>query len=342
MPHRRIVTPTVIALVLALVLALAALTPAAAQAPEIRLAKQYSMGYLQFNVMEEQKLIEKHARALGLGEVKVSWHMFNGPAAVNEALISGAIDIATGGTPGLLVLWGRTKGTAQEVRGISALSSQPFLLNSRDPAIKTIADFKPGDRIAVPAIKVSIQAIMLQMACAKAFGPNNFGKLDAQTVSMSPPDATTALLTGAGEFSSAFSVPPFQHQQLEKPGVHTVLNSYDVMDGPHSFTVAWATAKFREHNPALYKALFAAISEATAIVNQDRRAAAALWIKDSNSKLALDFVDRIVSGPQVRWTMVPENTMKFARFMGSNGMLKSPPESWRDYFFSEIHSADGS
>src|SRR5439155_457277 len=159
--------------------------------------------------------IEKHAKALGIPEVKVSWHTFNGPAAVNEALISGNIDIASGGVPGLLVLWARTKGTAQEVRGISALSSQPFLLNSRNPAVKTLADFKDTDRIALPAVKVSVQAIMLQMAAAKAFGAKEFGKLDALTVSMSPPDMTIALMTGKTEITAAFSVPPFQQQQLE-------------------------------------------------------------------------------------------------------------------------------
>src|SRR5262245_13544288 len=135
----------------------AATTTAAAQVPEIRLARQFSMGYLQFNVMEHQQLIEKHARALGIPEIKISWHTFNGPNAMNDALIAGTIDIAAGGTPGLLVLWARTKGTPQEVRGISAMSSQPFLLNTRNPAIKTIADFKDGDRIALPAVKVSVQ-----------------------------------------------------------------------------------------------------------------------------------------------------------------------------------------
>src|SRR5262249_21151672 len=163
-------------------------------AAEIRLARQYSMGYLQFNVMEHQQLIEKHAKALGIPDLKVSWITLNGPAAVNDALISGTIDIATGGVPGLLVLWSRTKGTPQEVRGISALSSQPFLLNSRDPAIKTVQDFKDTDRIAVPAIKVSVQAITLQMAAAKAYGIKAFDTLDPLTVSMSPPDATVALL----------------------------------------------------------------------------------------------------------------------------------------------------
>jgi ABC-type nitrate/sulfonate/bicarbonate transport system substrate-binding protein len=314
----------------------------AAQTPEIRLARQFSMGYLQFNVMEHQQLIEKHARALGLPEVKVSWVTFNGPAAVNEALLSGSVDIAAGGMPGLLVLWGRTKGTPLEVRGISAMSSQPFLLNTRNPAINTVTDFTAADRIAVPAVKVSIQAIALQMAAAKAFGPANFGKLDSLTVSMAPPDATIALLSGAGEIDAVFSVPPFQQQQLEKPGIRTVLNSYDVLDGSHSFTVAWTSARFREQNPVLYKAMMAAMTEATDIVNRDRRAAVALWIADSHSHLPLDFVDRVVSGPQVRWTMVPENTMKFARFMQTTGMLKTLPGSWQDYFFPEVHALGGS
>ena len=313
-----------------------------AQVPEIKLAKQFSMGYLQLNVMERDKLIEKHAKLLGIPEVKVSWLTFNGPAAVNEALLSESIDIASGGVPGLLLLWSKTKGTPQEVRGIAALSSQPFLLNSRDPNIKTIKDFKDTDKIAVPAIKVSVQAITLQMAAAKAFGQKEFTKLDTLTVSLSPPDATIALLSGKTEITAAFSVPPFQYQQLENPAIHTVLNSFDVMDGPHSFTVAWTSAKFRNKNPVLYKALIAALNEATDIVNKDKVAASALWIADSKSKLAPEMVAKIVAGPQVKWTMTPEATMKYADFMNSVGTIKVKAASWKDFFFPEVYDLKGS
>jgi NitT/TauT family transport system substrate-binding protein len=315
---------------------------AQAQVPEIRLAKQFSIGYLQLNVMEHQNLIEKHAKLLGIPQVKVTWQKFNGPAAVNDALLSGNLDIASGGVPGLLVLWAKTKGTPQEVRGISALSSQPFLLNSRDSGVKTIKDFKPSDRIAVPAVKVSVQAIMLQMAAAKTFGSKDFTKLDAQTVSMPPPDATIALLGGKSEITAAFSVPPFQYQQIEQPGIHTVINSFDVMGGSHSFTVAWTSKKFRDNNPVLYKALIAALKEATDIVNKDKAAAAAYWIEDSKSKLPPAMVDKIVSGPQVHWTMTPEATMKFADFMHSVGTLKVQASSWKDYFFPEVYDLKGS
>src|SRR5438309_544400 len=161
-----------------------------AQAQEVRIARQFSMGYLQFNVMEHEKLLEKHAAALGLKDVKITWATFNGPDAMNNALISDSIDIVAGGVPGLVTLWARTKGTANEVKGISALSSQPFLMNTREERIKSIADLKDTDRIAVPAVKVSVQAVALQMAAAKIFGQANYGKYDQLTVSMSPPDAT--------------------------------------------------------------------------------------------------------------------------------------------------------
>jgi NitT/TauT family transport system substrate-binding protein len=321
---------------------LAQALPAVAESGEIRLALQFSMGYLQLNVMQHQQLIEKHAKALGIPNAKVSWFKFNGPTAVNEALISGNVDIGSGGVPGLLTLWARTKGTPQEVRGIAALSSQPFLLNTSDPKIKTVADFKDSDRIAVPAVKSSVQALTLQMQAAKTWGAKEFEKLDHLTVSMTPPDATVALLKGGAQISAAFSVPPFQYMQLEDKNIHTVLNSFDVMGGSHTFTAIWTSAKFRDGNPLMYKAFLEALKEATAIVDKDRRLAAGYWIEDSKSKLPLDTAAKIVGGSQVHWTMTPENTIKFANFMASVGRLKVKPASWKDYFFPEIHDLKGS
>jgi len=184
--------------------------------------------------------------------------------------------------------------------------------------------------------------VTLQMAAAKLWGQASFGKLDPLTVSMSPPDATIALLSGSGEVNCVFSVPPFQQAQLDKPGIRTILNSYDVMDGSHTFTVAWTSARFRDKNPALYKALIAALKEATGIVDKDRKKAAGYWIEDVKSKLPPDKVTAVISGPQVRWTMTPEHTMKFATFMQSVGSIKEAPKSWKDMFFPEVHDLSGS
>ena len=317
-------------------------SPAHAETQEVRLAKQFSMGYVQFNILEHERLIEQHAKTLGLGDVKVTWATFNGPDAMNSALIAGSVDVVAGGVPGLVTLWAKTAGTAQEVRGISALSSQPFLLNTRNPNIKSVRDFTDADKIAVPAVKVSVQAVTLEMAAAQAFGKENYAKLDPLTVSLSPPDATIGLISGGGAFNSAFSVPPFQEQQLQHPEIHTVLNSFEVLGGPHTFTVAWTSRKFHDENPKLYRALIDALQEATEILNRNKPAAAALWIEDSKSKLPLDMVSGILAGPQVNWTLTPQHTMQYASFMAEVGSIKSKPESWKDLFFPEIHALPGS
>jgi len=313
----------------------------AAGAAEIRLAQQFSMGYLQFNVMKRDRLIEKYAAQRGLKDFKVSWQRFNGPVAMNEALLSGSTDIVSGGVPGLITLWDKTQGTSFEVKGICALSSQPFLLNTANPDIKSIKDFGERDRIAVPSIKVSVQAVLLQMAAAEAFGEANYARLDPLTVSMSPPDATIALLSGAGGVSSVFSVPPFQFQQLEQKNIHTVLSSFDVL-GPHTFTVAWTSARFRKDNPELYLAFLDAVKEATAIIATDPNGTAQSWIDDTGSKLPLEMVAKVVTGPGVEWTMTPAATMKFAKFMFKVGTTKHEPASWKDMFFPEIGSLNGS
>jgi ABC-type nitrate/sulfonate/bicarbonate transport system substrate-binding protein len=324
------------------VLSVVAATPAAAQVAEIRFARQFSMGYLQFNVMERHKLLEKHAKAMGLPEVKVVWATFNGPNAMNDALLSNSVDIVSGGVPGLLTLWAKTKHTPLAVKGITAFSSQPVLLNTRNPNVKAITDFNDQDKIAVPAVKVSLQAMLLQMAAAKQWGQSNYTKLDHLTVSMTPPDATVALMSGSAGVTSVFSVPPFQFQQLEDKAIHTVLNSYDVFGGEHTFTVAWTSSQFHDKNPQLYKALVAAFKEATEMLNKDLKSAAQYWAEDVKSKLPVEKVAAIASGSQVKWTMVPQNTMKFADFMAAVGSIKEKPANWKELFFPEIHDLPGS
>jgi NitT/TauT family transport system substrate-binding protein len=228
------------------------------------------------------------------------------------------------------------------VKGVTAFSSQPILLNTRKPKIKTLTDYTDKDKIAVPAVKVSVQAMMLQMAAAKQWGQANFSKLDPLTVGMSPPDATIALLSESSEITSVFSVPPYQYQQLEKAGIHTVLNSIDVFGGPHAFTVAWTSSQFHDKNPKLYKVLIDAFKEATEKLNKDVKPAAQYWADNVKSKMPVEKVAEIAAGKQVKWTMVPENTVKYAQFMHAVGSIKTMPASWKDLFFPEVHNLPGS
>ncbi len=330
---------SVVTILLACAAMIGAVAPAGAEVREVRLAKQYGLGYLPLIIMEEQHLVEKHAKAAGLGDIKVTWATLGGGGAVNDALLSGSVDYIASGVAPLIVLWDKSKGAA---KGVSALISTPNYLNTNNPAVKTVRDFTDKDRIALPTVKVSIQAIILQMAVAKEFGQENFSKLDRLTVSMKHPDAMAALLSNRSEVTGHLTSPPFMFQELDDKRVHTVLNSYDVLGGPHTFNVFTTTKAFHDNNPKTYAAVFAALEEAVAYINKNKKAAAETYRKASKTKESLDDLIKEISQPSLSYTTTPLNITRFSDFMYKTGTIKTKPNSWRDLFFSNVHGKQGS
>ena len=173
------------------------------------------------------------------------------------------------------------------------MNRQPAFLNTRNPNIKSMRDFTDNDRIALPAPKVSVQAIMLQMIAEKTLG--KFDALDKLTVGMSHPDGTAAMLSGKLEITSHFTSAPFQYQQLETPAIRKVLSSYDATDGPNTFSVVAATARWRDANPQAYQAVLAAIDEANAFIAKNPREAAEIFVKLESTKLPVAFIEKMIS-----------------------------------------------
>jgi NitT/TauT family transport system substrate-binding protein len=274
---------------------------------EVRIAKQFGISYLPLMVMEDQNLIEKHAKAAGL-DVKTNWLQFSGGAPINDALISGSLEFAGGGVGPMIVLWARTKGSLN-VRGVASLNSLPLYLNTVNPNVKTIRDFTDKDRIGLPAVRVSIQAITLQMESEKLFGMGQHGKLDNITVSMSHPDAMNAMMSGKSEITAHFGSPPFQNLQLQDAKVKRVLSNYEVLGGPCSFNFVWTTDKVRTQNPRVYKAFQDALAEAQAIITNDRNRAADIYMRVEKGAPPKDFVMSLLGDPQHEFTVVPKNTM---------------------------------
>jgi len=313
---------------------------ARAEVTELRIAQQTSVAFLQFNVMKHQNLVETYAARAGLPGVKVSYATFNGPDAMNDALLSGAVDIASGGPPGLVIIWTKTVGTARSVRGIAGLSRLPWLLNSRNSAVKTIRDFTEADKIAMPSVKSSSQAVLLEMAAAKEWGEANWDRLDPLTISMAPGDATIGLLSGGGGFNAAFTVPPFQYMQLKDPAVHTVLDSRDVI-GDSTSAFAWTTTAFHDANPKLMQALVDAIKEASTFIQTHPRDAAGFFVADSKARVTEAEILDILTAPGVSYDATPLAAMKWASFMARTSRGKNAPSSWKDLFFPEIHDLPG-
>jgi len=84
--------------------------------------------------------------------------------------------------PSLLTIWEKTRGTANEVKAVGTVSNGAMTLYSINPNVKTIADFTDKDRIAVPTVRLSFNAMMLQMAAEQLW--NDPHRLDHLTVAL--------------------------------------------------------------------------------------------------------------------------------------------------------------
>jgi NitT/TauT family transport system substrate-binding protein len=328
-----------IAAALGLAAAVAA-APAYAEG-KLRIAQQFGVVYLLLNVAQDQKLIEKHGQQLGV-PIEVDWIQLSGGNAINDALLSGSIDVAGAGVGPLLTIWDRTAGR-QNVKGVASLGNFPYYLVSTNPNVKTIADFGAKDRIALPAVTVSVQARILQMAAAKQWGTASYARLDRYTQSMPHPDAAAAVIAGGTEINSHFATPPFQEQELAgNAKAHIVLNSYDVQGGPSSSTVLYATEKYVKENPKTVRAFVDALDEAAKLVARNPELAADAYLRVTKAKIDRAFLLKVIRNPQIGFNVAPQNTLGLAKFMHAAGAIKKEPASWRDYFFEHPALAAGS
>jgi len=317
--------------------------PAAAQeATEIKLGRAFGVAQLPFMVMEHQKLVEKRLEGAGGTVPKVSWATLGGGNVLNDALLSGELHYAVAGTTAFLVPWARTRGTPNPFMGVAAMSSTPMLLLTRNPAVKSIADLTDADRIALPAVKVSIQAVTLQMAARQAFGRGNEFRLDPFTVSLPHPDATAALIGGRSEVNGHFSAAPFANRAMKSPEVKLILNSYDVVGPNTTLNVVYSTTRFRERNPITAKAVLGALEDAIALINADRRKAAEIYLEMTRERSTVEDLMEVLADPQITFTTTPINMMKYADFMHEIGTLRVKPADWKELFFADVHGLPGS
>ena len=327
---------TLIRIISGLVLSFALTAPAFAEVSELRVTHQPGLAYLPLIVMEHEKLVEKEAKKRGL-DLKVSWITFNSGGASADALLSGNVDLVTSGSTNLLLLWDKTGG---QVKGVAAAAAIPMLLLTRNPNVKTLKDFGPIDKIAVPTVRVSTQATVLQLAAEKTFGQNETHKLDPLTVALGHPDAFIALSSGK-EVDSHFSLPPYQEQELKIPGVHAVASSVDIVGGPASNGVVFGTTKFHDANPKTIAAFVAAVEDAETLIGKDKRKAAEIYLSESKEKLSVDQLVAILNEPNFVYSSTPHATLKLADLMVRAGTMKNKPASWKDYFFPEASNGPG-
>jgi len=298
----------------------------------LHISKQYGVNYLPLMVLEGHKLIEKNAKEVGLDDVKVEWVTLGGGNAATDALLSGSVDIIGSGVAPGIILWDRTKGAAKL---LATLDRSPLVFNTSNPKIKSIRDFTEKDKIAVPGVKVSIQAITLQIAAAKEFGKENYSKLDPWTVTLSHPDGLVALTSGKSEITAHMTNEPFATLELQNPNIHNIFTSFDVFGGPHTTILTTTTTKFYDNNPRLVSVFIKSLNEADDWIKANKHEAALLYLEITKSKEPVELIEKILNNENITYTTKPLNVTNYSDFLYEIGTISSKPKE-EELFFPKV------
>jgi NitT/TauT family transport system substrate-binding protein len=330
--------------------------PARAETAELRLQRPLDLVALPLLIMEHEHLIERTAEAMGLGTVTVMWITpgsvpgktdpsgSSGPSGSLDpiqALAAAESDLVAVDLAPFLLAADAAAGTPGEIRALGALAERPYVLVTRNPAVQTIRDFGAADRIAVPALKTSGPALMLQMAAAQEWGLEHYDKLDPLTLARPDAAAAATLLSGTGDIDAHFSRSPYADDELANPRVHRVMDSFDIA-GPHSAAVLAVTVRFRTANPTLCAAILSALEEADDFIKKGPGAAAEIFAAMVKSgDITIEDLTDVIGDPDLAYRAAPVGVTRLAEFMHRIGRLKRRPASWRDVFLPEARDLPG-
>ncbi len=310
---------------------------AAAQTP-VKIGIGFGVGFLPLFIADEMKLIEKHAKAAGV-DVTASYQRFSGSAAMQDAVLSGSVDVGVYGVAAMLIAWDKARNSPQQIFGVAGVNSSPLVLVTNKPDAKTLDDLGPNDKIAMPAL-VSPQMYALQMVSEKRWGKGQQDKLKPQVVALPHPEAVNAIMSGGTEVKAYFSTPPFTQLILDSGKARAIASSEDAYGGRSTFLAAGATKKWIEANPKMAGVLIKAIDEASDMIRRDPAAAARIYLKVEPSKLLDEAkVEAMLKAMPDDFGTAVHGVKTLADFMGRIGGLKTIPAKWQDVFVAEAHGS---
>ena len=285
---------------------------------EISIAYQYGIAYIPLILVKELDLLESKIDP----EITVNWSLLSSGQAVNEGLASGKIDAAAMGISPFIT--GVTQGVGYKI--FSGMSSQPIELITNRESVRSLADVRPEDKIAMGSYG-SMQHIILAMACSKELGDAH--ALDNNIFALSHPDAYSSLVSGSVDFHVA--TPPYLYIEQEQEGLYTVPSVAGVWPSDYVFTVAVATESFRERHPEVYSALVESLHEAIDYANEHPDEVAAMLYESQG--IAQDDLYAYITSPSCIFSYEAKGVLELAEFMIDNGFADGELPKEEDCFF---------
>jgi NitT/TauT family transport system substrate-binding protein len=299
---------------------------AGASLDSVTIAYQPGISYAPLVLIKHDKVLEKQ-----FPKTKFTWKVLSSSAAVQDGMISGDIQVGAGSVGQLVLGWDKGVGW----RYLSAMNDTDLWLTAKNPNLRSLKDFKAGDKIAMPS-PTSLQAMVLRKGAEQQLG--NAHALDTNIVSMAHPDGLQALMSGqiAGHLGS----PPFQFQEQQN-GAQVILRSKDLF-GRHTFNGVFLTSRFYDGQKAFAQQLYKDLQDAVQQLTSDPGKAAQALSEDSGgTPTAASFKDYITN-PAITYTTEPHGLMAIATFMKQIKLVDKAPQSWKDLVFPTAQNLNGS
>ncbi|MBW9071276.1 ABC transporter substrate-binding protein [Agrobacterium pusense] len=307
----------------------------AAQEKPISIAIQYGYAYLPVVVADQKGFFSKQLAARGI-DTSVEIKKISGAPAINDALISGTVDIGAYGLPGMLIAAEKTKSSIK-IRGLAALVAGDNGFYTNKSEIKDLKDLGANDRIAVTST-TGQQGLLVRMAAKKAFGDAKH--FDTMMVQLPHPDATSGLLAG-GTISAYVAPHPYSDVLEANAKIHKLFNFSDYLGQQVTSGLLATTGKFIDERKEASLAIVAAIDEAGNFIRENPKEAADIFLGSEKSSLNADQIQKMLESVKDEWGVHPKGVMIFADFMTETRLLKSKLAQWQDVFFDPVATGQG-
>lgn len=254
-------------------------TPAPAEISKITFASERGWRFLPFYIMKDKKLVEKHAKELGVNGLTteyLNYETINTP--VREAFTSGKAQYIGAGISNFIFLADKPNSDA---KALATISTFPLYFNTLED-VKSICDIK--GKISVPILENSPHAVVLRIGAKKQCG--NFKILDDKMVGHSHKDAMAMIFEqmekpiNENSMTTHFASPPQQYIELEKGKgkIKKLTDSYEILGAPASSVILVSREKFIKENPKVNQAVLAALNEAIKWINENKQEAAKIYL----------------------------------------------------------------
>ena len=198
----------------------------------------------------------------------------------------------------------------------------------------------------MPSVKVSTQAIMLQMAAAKEFGDANYAQVRSSDRRRCRTPMRCWRSPTAPPASTRISrTSPFLRAGDQAAGHRVLLTTnYEILGGPATARGdRRVDASFATPTPRSYKAFFDALKEAIDTINKDKRAAAKVYLEQAkDTKNSVDDIYAMINATRLRVHADAAEGRQDRRVHVQDRHRSRPSRrSWKDLFFPEVQSLPG-